>query len=79
MIIKKKFFRKQMFMFLAGCVSKRENQGLFEYQLKKLRVKCANEPFSYILIILLPNGFLNKSSGALCFYLKSSTVTSDMY
>ena len=53
--IENKFAQKPiMFLYLSGCVTKSENQGLFEYQLEKLRYKywkCANEPQSYLKIL----------------------------
>ena len=56
-----------MFIYLSGCVSKGENQGLFEYQLKKSSYKswnCANEPQSYLKIqFSWNNPYLE------CFYL----------
>ena len=65
-----------MLMYLSGCVSKRENQGLFEYQLKKWRYKCwkcANEPQSYLKIqFSWNNPYLE------CFYLGIQVGSADM-
>ena len=41
----------KMLKYLSGCVSKRENQGLLEYELKNRCYKCwlcVNEPQSYL-------------------------------
>ena len=64
-----------MFICLSGFVSKRENQGLYEYQQKKMGYKfseCENQPQSYLKIPLSWNNpYLE------CFYLGIQVGSTD--